>query len=175
MLRSKTRKRYRDTPYALAEDSLRAALLSRGLGRPRAEVDGRFSQAKRIAEQAGFRQQQSRIVYNHAWTTYFWFDDFREFIKLLDQVEALAIGSNNASDIAGVVNLYSLARSAVRDGYLAEEEARTEARRTRLVSELERISAIKARPTNALEARTSLLIFRIWGCRLRDGCSFRAR
>jgi hypothetical protein len=101
--------RYRDTPYALAEDSLRAALLSRGLGRPRAEVDGRFSQARRIAEEAGFRQQQSRIAYNHAWTTYFWFDDFREFINILDQVEALSIGSDNASDIEDVVTLYSLA------------------------------------------------------------------
>ncbi len=150
--------RYRHTPYALAEDSLRAALLSRGLGRPRAEVDGRFLRAKRIAEQAGFRQQQARIAYNHAWTTYFWFDDFGEFIKLLDQVEALAIGSDNAVDVEGVVTLYSLARHALGQGFLTEEDARMEARRTRLVSELQRISAIEARPTNALEARTSLLI-----------------
>jgi hypothetical protein len=153
--------RYRHTPYALAEDSLRAALLSRGLGRPRAEVDGRFLQARRIAEQAGFGQQQSRIVYNHAWTTYFWFDDFREFINALDQLEALALGSDNAVDIEGVVTLYSLARHALGQGFLTEQDARTEARRTRLVSELERISAIEARPTNALEARTSLLILRM--------------
>jgi hypothetical protein len=88
-------------------------------------------QAKRIAEKAGFRQQQSRIAYNHGWTTYFWFDDFREFIKLLDQVEALALGSDNAAEVADVVTLNSLARFAVQSGQLTEEDVWTAAPRAR--------------------------------------------
>ena len=71
-------------------------------------------------------------------------DDFHEFIKLLDQVNAFTIGSDNATDIEDVVTLYSLAGFAVRYGYLTEEDSGTEARRARLVSELERIAAIEA-------------------------------
>lgn len=152
--------RYQHTPYALAEDALRAALLARGLGRSRTEIDGRFAQARRVAEQAGSKQQQAKIYYDHAWTTYFWFDDFPEFIKLLDRVEALTLGSDNASDLERVATLYSLARFAVASEFLTEADANTAARRARVVGQLERISKIQARPTNALEARTCLLILR---------------
>ena len=149
--------RYQGMAYALAEDCFRAAILARGLGRIRVEVDGRFAQAGRIAEQAGFRQQQLRIAYKHAWTTYFWYDDFVRFSELYDQVEALTIGSHNASDLDMLATLYPLVRTAECYNFLNEENAKTDARRLRLVPELQRLAANAARPNNALEARAILL------------------
>lgn len=153
--------RYNGTPYALAEDALRAALLARGLGRPRAELDGRFAQAKRIAKQSGFKQQEARVAYNHAWTTYFWFDDFREFLSLFDEVESHIGESENSAELDNLVTLFSITRSAVGNGYITAEESDIAARRARLTAALERSVTDQARPANASEAKTNLLLIRI--------------
>jgi len=70
--------RYAGVHYQLAEDCLRAALLARGLERPRHEVDGRFARAERIANEVGHRQQRLRIAYAKAWSAFWWYDDFNE-------------------------------------------------------------------------------------------------
>ena len=52
---------------ALVDDCLRAANLSAGLDRPRAETDGRFLRAQRMATRCGTRHQQLYVDYQWAW------------------------------------------------------------------------------------------------------------
>lgn len=77
-----------DTAYI---DQLQDAyLLSRGLERPRVETEGRFNRALRECEKYGSSQQMFNIIYDHAWTSFFWFEDidatYKDFLKLKEFV-----------------------------------------------------------------------------------------
>lgn len=70
------------------DELLDACLLSRGLERPRMETEGRFNRALREAEVHGTLIQTFNIIYNHAWTSFFWFNDidatYEDYLKLKD-------------------------------------------------------------------------------------------
>jgi hypothetical protein len=68
--------RYEGARFQLVEDCLRGAVLARGLNRPRNEVEGRFSQAERLARSIGISQQLMRVAYNRAWTAHWWYEDY---------------------------------------------------------------------------------------------------
>ena len=62
-----------DTDYV--NDLLKTCILSRGLEKPRMETEGRFNRALREAKVHGTSIQIFNIIYNHAWTSFFWFHD----------------------------------------------------------------------------------------------------
>jgi hypothetical protein len=66
---------YLGNDYALAQDYLKIAVIARGLGKPRHEIDGLFVKAKKLAIKYGSRGQIIRCCYQHAWTGLWWFDD----------------------------------------------------------------------------------------------------
>jgi len=150
--------RYRGVEYQLGEDCLQAALLARGLELPRVEVEGRFLRAEGIAHRLGHRQQQLRIAYAKAWTAYFWFDDFEQFVDYYGPVEELAVGSDSANDLELLTNIWGLLIASVRghksDALAAELESRT----ATLRAELNRLASDSERLNNALWARTNLLL-----------------
>ena len=69
-------------------DLLKTCILSRGLERPRMETEGRFNRALREAKNHGTSIQTFNIIYNHAWTSFFWFHDveatYSDYLKLKD-------------------------------------------------------------------------------------------
>lgn len=73
-----------DTGYI--DELQEACILSRSLERPRTETEGRFNRALRECEHHGTTQQQFNIIYDHAWTSFFWFEDinamYKDFLKL---------------------------------------------------------------------------------------------
>ena len=73
-----------DTGYI--DELQETCILSRGLERPRTETEGRFNRALRECEHHGSIQQQFNIIYDHAWTSCFWFEDldamYKDFLKL---------------------------------------------------------------------------------------------
>ncbi len=73
-----------DTDYV--KDLLKTCILSRGLERPRMETEGRFNRALREAWVHGTSIQTFNIIYNHAWTSFFWFHDveatYSDYLKL---------------------------------------------------------------------------------------------
>ena len=153
--------RYRGVEYQLAEDCLQAALLARGLEFPRVDVEGRFQRAESIAKKVGHRQQQLRIVYSKAWTTFWWFNDFEEFHVLYDQVEELACGSIQATDLELLSNLRIVLHTTVMRNKLNPQAYKLDERTIKLKKELERLIADKGRPSNALQARIKRLIIDI--------------
>lgn len=150
--------RYQGVEYQLAEDCLRAALLARGLELPRVEVEGRFQRAERVAEKAGHQQQRLRVTYNRAWTAFWWYDDFAELNRLYDQIETLAVGSHQATDLELLTNAWGLINTAVNRGRLDAAAAKLDARTNTLKAELERLAGDDKRPNNALLARTRRLL-----------------
>lgn len=148
--------RYLGVQYQLAEDCLRAALLTRGLEHPRAEIEGKFDRAARIAEQVGNRQQLMRVAYNRAWTAFWWFNDRDSLWLHYKKVAEHTLKSDNANDLEQLSNLWMLLRVAVkRDGFKAPDLA-LETRTAELVSALESLSKDSSRRNNALWAKTNL-------------------
>jgi hypothetical protein len=77
-----------DTGYI--DELQETCILSRGLELPRTETEGRFNRALRECEHHGSSQQQFNITYDHAWTSFFWFEDlnatYNDFLKLKEFV-----------------------------------------------------------------------------------------
>lgn len=149
--------RYAGTPHLLVEDCLEGALTARGLGKPRMEVDGRFMQARRAAVTAGSKALEFRVVYNWAWTVFFWFDDFLALSSLFGEAMDLVAENEDADLVEKLANLWSLLRMAVAADKVSPELARLDERGKVLRLRLEGIAGIDARPNNALQARSALL------------------
>lgn len=161
--------RYQGVRYQLVEDCLRSAILARGLERPRNEVEGRFAQADRLAEQLDFRPQRMRIAYNRAWTAYWWYEDYSAFGRFYDEVEQHLEGSLQASEVERLLNLWQLLAPSVIAGQISAHDAKIEPRRQRLTAMLQAIADDPARLNNALQARTGLALIKI--TRAYQGCT----
>ena len=151
---------YNGTTVALAEDCLKAALLARGIERPRHEVEGLFQRAIRIARDNNLESHLLTATYNLAWTSFFWFDDFAALTALYDQVELLALPSDTAEDLERLSNLLPLLRNCVAFGTLPAEATKLETRAKRLFKALDRVRADTSRPNNALRAHALSLLTR---------------
>ena len=152
---------YRAARYQLVEDCLRSALLARGLERPRNEVEARFAQAERLAQDIDYRPQRLRIAYNRAWTAYFWYEDYSAFSQFYEEVEQHAKGSDQAPEIKLLLHLWQILTAAVAEGWVVEQDAKVESRRQRLAAMLEAIATDPLRLNNALQARASLVLMRL--------------
>src|SRR5205814_1187408 len=141
--------------YQLFEDCLRAALLARGMGRPRAEIDGLFIRAQRIAEKSDNDRQRLRLAYNYAWTVIFWFDDYNQLNQMYDAVAAPALRSNQSEEVERATNLWMVLSSQVDRGVLAKEDAKLDERKAAITARLDELAAEDSRPNNALQARTN--------------------
>lgn len=146
--------RYTGVEYQLVEDCLHAAILSRNLERPRVETDGRFSRAERIADRIGIPQQKLRIAYHRAWTAFWWYEDWNDFLRFYDIVEPLAFASTLSDDVELALNLWQLLCTACAQGNLNEATTGLERRRHALYAKLSKLGDDKERPNNALSART---------------------
>lgn len=151
---------YVGAEYQLAEDCLQAALLARGLERSRSEIDGRFSQAERLARKLNYSQQLMRIAYNRAWTSYWWFGDFDEFVKYYGEVELFLGDSTRASDVESLVTLWQLLVTSAHRGQIDPKAVDLVGRNQALDKRLSEIAADSSRPNNAMHARTDLWLMR---------------
>ena len=77
-----------DTDYI--DELQKACILSRGLDCPHVETEGRFNRALRECERYGTPQQKFNIIYDHACTSLFWFEDidtmYKDFLILKEFV-----------------------------------------------------------------------------------------
>lgn len=150
--------RYVGLGYQLVDDCVQAALLARGLGKPRVEIDGRFARAERLARNFPDTRLLFRVFYNQAWTAYWWFDDFQELERLYGLAETLVLDADYVWDIDKLMNLWQL--SAVwqnNQGNTATSEIWVQ-RTERLRAALLRHASDAAKPTSALWARTQLVL-----------------
>ena len=154
----KNSERYQGTGYQLFEDCLHTALLARGLDRPRIEIDGRFDRAERIARRSGSTRQLFRVIYNRAWTAYWWFDDFDELDRLYKVAEPLALDGEWIWDLEKLVALWQVNNTSkliyqARHDIESWKEHTSKLRATLLLHTTD-----VSKPTSALWARTQLVL-----------------
>ncbi|MGX5851700.1 hypothetical protein ACWGTO_32335 [Mesorhizobium sp. PL10] len=153
--------RYDRSPHNLVDDSIRAAILSRGLERPRYEVEGKLDRALRLARQHGNKKQQLAAVYNWAWTAFFWFDDPAKTSELYGEVEALALSSDDSDDLERLTNILPLLHFSLSQQLLTPDTGQLDQRLARAREALIRVINLEARPNNALHARSLALMLEI--------------
>jgi hypothetical protein len=152
--------RYAGVEYQLAEDCLEAAIVARELELSRTEIESRFDRTRRIAEKVGSAQQRLRVLYQHAWTACFWFDDFDTVSRLYDEIEGLALVSEQADDLERLSNTWINVVAGVRVGALSPQTAKLTERTDRLKARLAELASQTDRPNNAALAKTLLCINR---------------
>ncbi|MXX90806.1 MAG: hypothetical protein F4Y68_16460 [Boseongicola sp. SB0665_bin_10] len=149
---------YQEQPAALVEDARRAALLVRGLEHPSADVNGHFDRALRLARDKKMEKLELAIAYEWAWTSHFWHEDHLRTSELYDDVERLALGSDDAKDLERLSNLLPLIRMSVHTGSMEASKGKLKDRTFALKSALEALAEQTNRPNNALHAETMLLM-----------------
>ncbi|WP_199174315.1 hypothetical protein [Roseateles chitinivorans] len=143
-----------------ATEALVAAKLSRSLGMPRTDVDGRFLRAVRLADDGGTGRQKLEARYESLWTAFWWFDDVAAVVAGYEQFEATVIDDDIAKNLQFLCNLAQLLFNAVfRNGW-DRDKVQLDARFARLKARLETLANEAERPNNALQARASLLVIR---------------
>lgn len=108
--------------HSVVKAAINAALLTKELDNPRIDVEGQFERAVRIARQYGDKEHLFTALYQKAWTTFFWFEDFKTFVGLYEEIEALAIESHNIFSIERLSNLWSLLRALITKPELINRE-----------------------------------------------------
>jgi hypothetical protein len=155
---------YYGNDYALAQDYLEAALLARGLGRPRAEVEGYFAKASDLASKVGYTGLSVRVLYTRAWTAFFWYDDAEALARTYAELEQHLPAVTDADQCQLFTNLWRLLHVAAGQGVIGEEAARLVERLEAIRARLAALTADHTRPNNSLQARTalSLLDMHMW-------------
>ena len=137
-------------------EALVAAKLSRGLEKPRTEVDGQFARAIRLADANGNYRQRLEARYEQIWTGFWWFDDFDQLKASYSAFEKEALKSDHSANLSFLCNLYQLLVNSVVHGHMTREECDLNGRAAILKEALQKISSNADRPNDALEAETSL-------------------
>jgi len=149
--------------FRVVADALRSATTARGLERPRLDIDGRFQRAWDLARDLDLRSELLKIVYQWAWTSFFWYEDYKRFVVLAHEARNLTSGTNNSHELELVATLFGLLRTAVSGGDLTAEEADYEAYEEQLLEALDEVGKNEDQPSNALHAQILRLQVRLIG------------
>lgn len=113
-----------DTGYI--DELQEACVISRGLGRPRTEVEGRFRRAISECDKHGTHQQKFNIIYDHAWTSYFWFDDVETTYQDYLSLKTFLSDDCTVYRLERLTNILSVLTTAVTYGFLEKERIQHE-------------------------------------------------
>lgn len=136
---------------------LDSAILARDLNFPRQQIVDRFNRAERIAQDKGGSGDVFRVLYKHAWTAYWWYNDFLEMERIYELAEPLALSSNWIWDIDKLYYLHQLGRSWKHIAPNEYSDQKWEVRTKRLVEALSRF-ATEEKTSSGLWARTQLIM-----------------
>ena len=113
-----------DTDYV--DELHETCILSRGLELPRTEIEGRFKRALRECECHGSSQQTFNIIYDHAWTSFFWFEDLDAMVEDYYQLKEFIKDNPSVIRIEKTTNLLTNMMNAARAGLFEVEVIREE-------------------------------------------------
>ncbi|HEX8401185.1 MAG TPA: hypothetical protein VF628_05720 [Allosphingosinicella sp.] len=150
--------RYSEARYSLAEDCFTSALLARGLERPRSEVEARFAQARRLAEECGIGEQCKRVLYFEAWTALWWYEDHQRVVDNYEQLEVLTANTPFADDLEQLMTLWQLLSGICICGVLDAARIDLAGKRERLTGRLRLLADDSTRPNNSTQAKYALAI-----------------
>lgn len=100
-----------------------ACILARGLGRSRTEVEGKFRRAINECKSHGTVQQRFNIIYDHAWTSLFWFEDIRTAYNDYWKLKELLDEDCSIARLEKLTNIATILISATRMGVTTDVDA----------------------------------------------------
>jgi hypothetical protein len=139
---------------------LDVAILSAELDKPIFETQGLFGRAIKIAKKFGTKQQLLDAHYQFAWKAHFWLEDFEIFEENLSDVYNCAKPSSSATKWESVVTLLAVHRSYVKFNKITPT-IDIKAIEKNTLKQLNTIADDESRPSNALFAKTQLVIFEL--------------
>ncbi|WP_110927687.1 hypothetical protein [Bacillus massiliglaciei] len=92
--------------YDLVEKALKAAIISREIELNSTDVYGKFYRAEKLAKKYGNEYHLKNCIYEWAWTSFWWTEDYDEFYKKYKEYESLVLGSSNFNDLDKLTNLW---------------------------------------------------------------------
>lgn len=87
------------TDSSFVDDCVEAFLLARDLGRERTSLEGLWARADRAASERGTRHQRLLVAYHRAWTSFWFFEDYRVLIQAYGDVEEHALASRTSNGL----------------------------------------------------------------------------
>jgi hypothetical protein len=145
--------------FAIADKCIRAAILSRELELTLDDTIGRFNRATKFAAKYGTDFQRKECCYQWAWSLYWWYEEFDDFINKYCDYEKIVIGTMNFYDIERLTNLWmNLYVITKRNSQEMKFKEHTEV----LISEYERLINDTNRPNTALEARVNFIFVKLF-------------
>ncbi|MDP3066534.1 MAG: hypothetical protein Q8N08_07335 [Methanobacteriaceae archaeon] len=146
--------------FATVDDALSIAVVAAEMDKPKTEVEGLFSRAKRLAEKYGSSEQYFTVRYQEIWTLYFWYNDYNILINNYEEIEFLTKDTINLFDIERLGNLLSLLRTlAVTTSKVKVSYA--DAKKKIVQEKLEAFKNDETRPSAALHAEFMLNMLEI--------------
>ncbi len=145
--------RYKGVEYQLVEDCLQSALLSRGLEDSRHIIDGKFLRAKQIARKYNLKFQEFEVIYQHAWTSFWWFKDNLATNQMYDEIEKYCLSSSESSALEKLVNLFTLLSTDFKAKKINIEKDVLIKRKTALTKRINQLESDNLRPSNSLWAK----------------------
>jgi hypothetical protein len=148
----------------LVNDCLEAVELARGLELPRTEIEGRLLRAKRVANEVGTTHQQLLSAYQWAWTSFWWFEDYKVYATHYTEVEKYATGSKNVYELELLFNLWCGLQMALKTAKLTPQDAKFDERTRVLIAQLDSLKHEQERVSTALQAETLRLLMDLISC-----------
>ena len=140
---------------------LEAAILSKELEKGELETQGLFDRAIRISSKFGTNMQKFDAFYEYAWASHWWFEDFSLFEDNLEKAFECIVDSTNSSKWEKFVTLIT-----VFQGHALTTKEKTsidfESIKLKTNKQLALIADDDSRPSNSLQARTSLLLLELF-------------
>ncbi|MFA6421944.1 MAG: hypothetical protein WCV92_00870 [Candidatus Buchananbacteria bacterium] len=137
--------------FATVDDALSIAIVAAEMDKPKTEIEGLFTRAKRLAEKYGSSEQFFTARYQEIWTLYFWYNDYDILISNYEEIESLTKDTLNLFDVERLSNLFSLLRTlTVTTGKI--EVSYTDIKKKIVQEKLEKFKNDEARPSAALHA-----------------------
>lgn len=146
--------------YQEVELFLDLAMLSAELERPPFETEGFFLRSIKVAKKFGFHQQILDCYYQFAWKSHFWLENFSNFEENLELLFKALESSTNASQWEALINLVTVHKTHIRLTQ-AKPTIEIDIIEGVMLKALSEISADITRPSNALLAKTQLLIYNL--------------
>ena len=145
--------RYKGVEYQLVEDCLQSAFLSRGLEDSRHIIDGKFLRAKQIANKYKLHFQKFEVIYYHAWTSFWWFEDNLTTNQMYDEIEEYCLSSSESSVLQKLVNLFTLLLTDFKRKKINIEKEILVKRKKALIKKINQLEGEETRPSNSLWAK----------------------
>ena len=146
--------RYFEYDFQIVEDALEAAILSRMLGRPRDEVEGKFNRAFRFCKKVNDDKQWIRLFYQRAWTYLNWYNDYSSFINDYKSFKGYISKYSSISEIELYFNLFNLLRGISSIVNLKDFQINIEDEKAALIKTLTTFEIDDEKPCSALISKT---------------------